>query len=315
MSKNYFQVIRAGINTTFQDEGRKNLYHVGIPFSGAMDKRNYLLSNKLVGNKINSPALEFAYQGPLLKYFGNKINIAITGDVTFTIKKKDINIDCNCYQSLNLENGDEVDILSTNKSVYGYLAFGGQIDLKYQWSSCSTNTKAIIGANDGKKFENEQVINISKLNNQSGEKKLNYINTKIENIRIIKGTNFDYFSEQSIKDFFSKDFEVTKLTDRMGMRLDGIKLKNIKKTNIKSEGLVKGTIQIPTDGKPIIMLSDHGTLGGYPKLGVVISADYDKLVQIPPGSKIKFKEIHLKDAENLHKLYNMETNNILNKIL
>ena len=108
---------------------------------------------------------------------------------------------------------------------------------------------------------------------------------------------------------------MTKLTDRMGMRLDGIKLKNIKKTNIKSEGLVKGTIQIPTDGKPIIMLSDHGTLGGYPKLGVVISADYDKLVQIPPGSKIKFKEIHLKDAENLYKLYNMETNNILNKIL
>ena len=73
MNKNYFKVIRAGINTTFQDEGRKNLYHVGIPFSGAMDKRNYLLSNKLVGNKINSPALEFAYQGPLLKYFGDKI--------------------------------------------------------------------------------------------------------------------------------------------------------------------------------------------------------------------------------------------------
>ena len=99
------------------------------------------------------------------------------------------------------------------------------------------------------------------------------------------------------------------------MRLDGIKLKNIQKTNIKSEGLVKGTIQIPADGKPIILLSDHGTLGGYPKFGVVISADYDKLVQIPPGSKIKFKEIQLKDAENLYKLYNMETNNILNKIL
>ena len=99
------------------------------------------------------------------------------------------------------------------------------------------------------------------------------------------------------------------------MRLEGIKLNNIKKTNIKSEGLVKGTIQIPADGKPIILLSDHGTLGGYPKFGVVISADYDKLVQIPPGSKLKFKEIQLKDAENLYKLYNMETNNILNKIL
>ena len=91
-------------------------------------------------------------------------------------------------------------------------------------------------------------------------------------------------------------------------------LNNIKDTNIKSEGLVKGTIQVPADGCPIILLSDHGTIGGYPKIGVVISADYDKLVQITPGSKIKFKEIKLKDAENLYKLYNIETNNILNKI-
>ena len=99
------------------------------------------------------------------------------------------------------------------------------------------------------------------------------------------------------------------------MRLKGVKLDNLKKTNIKSEGLVKGTIQVPADGNPIILLSDHGTIGGYPKFGVIISADYDKLVQIPPGTKIKFKKIELKDAENLYKLYNMETNNILNKIL
>ena len=91
-------------------------------------------------------------------------------------------------------------------------------------------------------------------------------------------------------------------------------IRNLKKTNIKSEGLVKGTIQVPADGNPIILLSDHGTIGGYPKFGVVISADYDKLIQLPPGSKIKFKEILLKDAENLYKIYNMETNNILNKI-
>ena len=314
VSKNFFEVIRAGINTTFQDEGRKNLYHVGIPFSGAMDKRNYLLSNKLVGNKINSPVLEFAYQGPLLKYFGNKINIAITGDVNFSIKKKDITIDGNCYQSLNLEDGDEVDILSTNKSVYGYLAIGGKIDLKYQWSSCSTNTKAIIGANDGKKFEDKQVIYISKLNNNSVEKKLDYINTKIENIRIIKGTNFDYFSEKGKKNFLEKKFIVSKLSDRMGMRLEGEKIENVVNTNIKSEGLLKGVIQVPADGNPIIMLSDHGTIGGYPKIAVVASVDYDRLVQISPGSKIKFKEINLSDAETLFKLYEMETQNLISQI-
>ena len=88
MNKNYFEIIRAGINTTFQDQGRKNLYHIGIPFSGAMDNRNYLLSNKLVGNELNSPVIEFAYQGPLLRYRGDKINISITGNINFKIKKK-----------------------------------------------------------------------------------------------------------------------------------------------------------------------------------------------------------------------------------
>ena len=140
------------------------------------------------------------------------------------------------------------------------------------------------------------------------------MNTKIEQIRVIRGTNYDYFSKESKNIFFKNEFNVTKLTDRMGMRLEGNKIKNIVDTNIKSEGLIKGTIQIPADGNPIIMLSDHGTIGGYPKIGVVISADYDKLVQIVPGSKIKFKEVSLSDAEKLYKFYNLETQNILNQI-
>ena len=88
MSSNHFKVIRSGINSTFQDEGRSNLYHLGIPFSGAMDNRNYLLANKLVQSDLNNPVIEFAYQGPHLKYMGEKINIAITGDITFKIRSK-----------------------------------------------------------------------------------------------------------------------------------------------------------------------------------------------------------------------------------
>ena len=135
MNKNYFEIIRAGINSTFQDLGRNNLYHIGIPFSGAMDNRNYLLANKLVGNDYDDPVIEFAYQGPHLKYHGDKINIAITGDVSFKIKNGDNLIDGECYQSFILENGDELDIISTNKSVYGYLAISGTFDLKFQWLS------------------------------------------------------------------------------------------------------------------------------------------------------------------------------------
>ena len=112
---------------------------------------------------------------------------------------------------------------------------------------------------------------------------------------------------------FSKSFEITKLTYRW-YGINGPKLKNIVDTNIKSEGIVKGVIQVPPDGDPIIMLSDHGTIGGYPKIANVISADYDRLVQLSPGTKIKFKEIDLKEAENLYYLYNLETQNLLNQI-
>jgi len=314
MNKKIFEVIRPGINTTFQDLGRNNLYHIGIPFSGAMDSRNFILANAIAGNKENTPVIEFAYQGPLLKFKGEKINFNITGNVSFNLIKKEEQIEGNCYENYTLEEGDKLDILSTNKSVYGYLAISGNFEVEFQWGSCSTNTKANVGANNGKKIEKDQVIKILDTHSHNSKRKLEYLNSKIENIRVIKGTNFNYFSEGGKKNFFEKEFSVTKLTDRMGMRLEGQKIENIVDTNIKSEGVIKGVIQVPADGNPIIMFSDHGTIGGYPKIGVVISSDYDKLVQLPPGSKIKFKEINLSDAEILFRLYEMETQNLVSKI-
>ena len=314
MIKNYFEVFRAGINTTFQDKGRSNLHHVGIPFSGAMDGRNYLIANSLLENDLSSPVIEFAYQGPLFKYHGENINIAITGDVIFKIKRDMVETQGSCNKSYLIKDGDEIDILSTNKSVYGYLAISGEFDLKYQWGSCSTNTKAQLGSNNGEKISDGQKIIISKINSLKSTKELKHINTKIEKIRVIKGTNYDYFSKEGINTFFNSSFTISKLSDRMGMRLEGHKIDNIVNTNIKSEGLIKGVVQVPADGNPIIMLSDHGTIGGYPKIGVVISADYDKLVQLTSGSKIKFQEIELPEAETLYDLYQMETKNIISQI-
>ena len=173
MSSNYLDIIRPGINTTFQDKGRDHLYHIGIPFSGAMDYRNYLIANKLVNNNLDSAIIEFAYQGPHIKYSGEKINCAVTGDVIFSIKKKDTEIEGKCYESYQIENGDEINITSTNKSVYGYLALGGEFDLKFQWNSCSINTKANIGSNDGKKLDVGQRINVKKINSNNDIKKTN----------------------------------------------------------------------------------------------------------------------------------------------
>tara|TARA_Y100000768_G_C23893425_1_gene641313 strand:+ start:1 stop:525 length:525 start_codon:yes stop_codon:yes gene_type:complete len=171
-----------------------------------------------------------------------------------------------------------------------------------------------LGANNGRKLQNEQIIKILKINEYFNKKTINYNNSKIEKIRVIKATNFNYFSDTSINKFFKDEFKISKLSDRMGMRLEGIQLENIYNTNIKSEGLIKGVVQVPGDGNPIIMLSDHGTIGGYPKIAVIISADYDRLVQLPTGSKIKFQQVNLSDAETLFKMYEMETQNLLNQI-
>ena len=314
-SDNYFEIERAGINTTYQDYGRKNLNHLGIPISGIMDKRNYILSNSLLKKDLNSSVIEFAYQGPLLKYHGEKIFIVITGDVQFKIIKMNKKIIIGKpYNVYLIENKDKIDIQSTNKSVYGYLSINEDIILDKFWGSVSINTKAKIGPNNGQKLSVNQKIILSHKNNSVPLAKLNYVNSKIEYIRVIKSTNFDFFSEKSKKNFFNKEFKITKLLDRMGMRLEGNRLENIVNNNIKSEGLVKGVVQVPSDGNPIIMLADHGTIGGYPKIANVISADFDKVAQMTPGAYIKFKAVNLNDAEKLFKFYNIETNNLVNQI-
>ena len=314
MSNIYFEILRPGINTTIQDCGRNHMYHHGIAVSGAIDQRNFKLANKFVDNHLNEAVIEFAYQGPLLKLKNNKINFCITGDVIFKIIRNNSNVEeGTCYKNYILEEEDQLDIISTKNTAYGYLSVNGGFQLEKLWDSYSINTKANIGPNNGKKYSIKDKIFIkdSKLK-QIKKTKLNYTQLPDNIIRVIKGTNFDYFSKGAQDIFFNQEFLVSKLADRMGIRLSGQKLENIVNTNIKSEGIIRGVIQVPADGNPIIMLSDHGTIGGYPKIGVVISADLDRIGQFTPGSKIKFKEVSLEEAQNIFKAYTEDLNKYLN---
>ena len=315
MSNLYFEILRPGINTTIQDKGRYHLYHIGIAVSGAIDQRNYKLANSLVGNQLDEAVIEFAYQGPLLKLKNGKINFAITGDIVFKIIRKNFKIeDGECYKNYTLDSDDQIDIISTKKTAYGYLSVKDGFKLQKTWGSRSTNTRAMIGPNNGKKYSIDNMIFIRNSNTQELSKnKLNYRNTPDNSIRIIKGTNFDYFSTEAKNKFLNESFLVTNLADRMGIRLKGPKIENIKSSNIKSEGLIRGVIQVPADGDPIIMLSDHGTIGGYPKIASVISADLDLVGQLTPRTNIKFKEVSLEEAENIFKAYTEETNKHINE--
>tara|TARA_B100000965_G_scaffold191799_1_gene160094 strand:+ start:487 stop:1440 length:954 start_codon:yes stop_codon:yes gene_type:complete len=316
MNEAYLEVLRPGINTTIQDKGRFHLYHIGITVSGAMDQSKFQISNALVNNDYNEGVLEFAYQGPCLKLVNGNINIAITGNVNFNILRKNSTTEEGiCFKNYFLEDGDQIDIISTKNSVFGYFAVQGGFKTDKVWNSLSINTKAKVGPNNGEKFSLRQKIYINKSKTEKLlEKKIdyNFLNENI--IRVIKGTNYNYFSESALNIFFKEEYTVSNLSDRMGMRLEGPKLENITNTNIKSEGLVKGVIQVPADGKPIIMFSDHGTIGGYPKIAVIISADLDKVAQLPPGSKIKFEEVSLINAENYFKDHIKNINKYIREI-
>ena len=315
MTNTYFEILRSGINTTVQDIGRNYLYHIGITVSGAIDQRSYKLANNLVNNRLYEAVIEFAYQGPLLKLRNGNSNFAITGDIFFNIIRNNSKIEeGRCYENYTLKDGEQIDIISTKKSAYGYLAVSGGFELEETWKSYSVNTKAQIGPNNGKKYSINEKIFIKKSTLENTQnKKIDYKDSFNNIVRVIKGTNFNYFSKEAKNIFFNQAYSVTRLVDRMGMRLDGPNLENIVNTNIKSEGLIRGVIQVPADGKPIILLSDHGTIGGYPKIAVVISADLDKVAQLTPGSKINFKEVNLEEAEKLFKDYTLITNKYLNE--
>ena len=305
---------RQGINTTFQDEGRFNLQHLGIPPSGCMDIFLSRLANKLVGNEFNQAVIEFAYQGPLFKVISGEAHISITGNVKFEITKDSGDrIEGLSNSSFYLKKGDKLNIISTIESIYGYLSIEGGFKLQEVKNSFSTLIKAKIGPNKGEKIcDKQEIIFLGKKENKN--KKVFFQKDESETIRVLNGLQYDFFSKKSINDFYSNAYTVTNLTDRMGSRLDGIQLLNIKTPNIKSEGIAKGSIQIPGDGLPIALLSDHPTIGGYPKIANIISADYGKFVQKPPGSKIKFQLVDLNLAEREFDQYTEAHNAILNSI-
>ena len=302
MSDYFFEVLRSGINTTFQDKGRFHMQHLGVTPGGCMDLESFPIANALVGNSLNTGVLEFAYQGPLLKLIKGRTKIAITGNVIFQIiKSNQQTISGECNRTYILDQGDQIDILATKKSAYGYMALEGGFDIKPFCQSVSILSRAEIGPNEGKKIKINDKIAI-RANNKSEKN----FSTKVPNndkniIRVLKGSQFDYFSKESQKDFFSKEYNISNLTDRMGMRLEGTVMKNIVNTNIRSEGITKGAIQVPADGQPIILLTDYPTIGGYPKIANVTSADYNLLIQKTPGEKIFFKLIELHEAEQLYK--------------
>ena len=175
MSNFYFSVERAGIYTTFQDSGYDFLQHFGVTTGGVMDNNLFRITNKLLGNDDNEPVIEFAYQGPKLKLEKGNVQIAITGDVHFIISKKSENYKetlGTCFQTYQLHEGDIIDIIATKSSIYGYFGLLGGFKLNKYNSSGSTLVRSEIGPNDGRKIQENQLI---EFNIESQNEKLKQI--------------------------------------------------------------------------------------------------------------------------------------------
>ena len=317
LKKCEIKIERSGVSTSYQDLGRISVQYLGIVEGGSIDQSSSKICNAILQNNENESLIEFAYQGPKFSIISGWCKIAITGDVIFEIQKKN-NKKLNGlpYRSYILEEGDIVDIISVTNSVYGYLGFEGGIQIEEYFGSVSTNYKSGIGKNNGSKIQENEKIILKRNNISDNEYQLTRLPVKAtkNKIRVLDGPQLDYFSKKGVKDFFASDFLVSNLTDKMGMRLKGNQIEHSKSPNIKSEGIVRGAIQVPADGQPIVLLSDHQTIGGYPKIAVVISADFEDLVQTMPGQLIKFRRVNMREAEISYNLKNKTIENIISSI-
>ncbi|WP_085875062.1 biotin-dependent carboxyltransferase family protein [Peptoniphilus vaginalis] len=290
-------VINGGILTTIQDSGRYGYQELGIPTSGVMDDYNYRLANILVGNKLDEAVLEMTYFGPTLK-FNEDLTLAITGS--------DMNPKINgqpapMFETIKLKAGDTLQFGKVNEGVRGYLAFGGSIDVPVVNGSKSTHIKTKMGGIDGRALKPKDTLNIVGSKDKTMRKIPEKYLPKFKHcnlLRVVLGPQDDYFTEKGIHDLFrSGGYQVTKDFDRMGIRLKGTSIEHKETADIISDGTTFGSIQVPANGQPIILVADRQTTGGYTKIGNVITPDLYKLAQMSFLDKVLFQKVTIEEAQ------------------
>lgn len=310
-------VLEPGLLTTVQDDGRFGYQKHGVIVSGAMDMYSMKLGNIAVGNKPSEGVLEITLVGPSLKIEKNNL-ISITGaNLSPTINDEKVPMGRPIFIK-------EDSILKFGRCISGcraYLSIAGGFKLPTVMNSKSTYLRGNLGGKDGRALRKDDILEVGSKSSLSlniikkleiSHKKNNFIypswylhkaiyeGTGQEIVRVFEDRQFKGISEKSINDFFSQEFTVNTKSDRMGYRLNGPKIELKKSLEMISEEVSFGTIQVPPDGDPIILLADRATAGGYPKICHVASVDLSKLVQLKPSDNVSFKKITLKEAEKLY---------------
>ena len=296
------QVIDPGIFTTVQDGGRTGYQQYGVTPSGPMDERAFAMANLLTGNPAGTEELEITFQGG--RYcFDTDAVIAITGaDMKPQLNGEPIPM----YQAVSVEAGSELVLGFAANGCRAYLSVAGGMDIPLVMESRSTLTGKHLGGIDGRKLEKgdriEFTATVSEVANQESRvlAQPEYSEKEIT-LRVVAGPQDDGFSREEFRKFFWYGAVITNEADRQGIRLKReIPVKHVGDGNIISDGIAFGSIQVPPNGQPIVMMADRQTVGGYPKIGTVITVDLPLLAQAKPGTQVRFIEVSIELAQELY---------------
>ena len=292
-------VLNPGLLTTVQDMGRIGYQQFGVSVSGVMDPRATSIANILVGNHEGEAVLECTMLGPQLRFDAANC-IAITGgDLGPTLDGKPIPNYC----AVSVEAGQVLRFTGPKTGCRAFIAFAGGLDVPVVMGSRSTYMKAKIGGLEGRKLAKDDVIAFrapkTQLKNMKDRNLYpEFVPRDVYTVRVVMGPQDDAFTDAGVKTFLSETYTVTPEFDRMGCRLEGAVVEHKESGDIISDGIAFGAIQVPSAGKPIIMLADRQTTGGYTKIANVITADFRIIGQLKAGDKVRFEKVSIAHAQD-----------------
>ncbi len=293
-------ILKAGLHDTFQDGGRKGWQHVGINVGGAMDLASMQVANIVVGNKPDEGVLEFTFPAPVIQF--NQAALLVVGGADFEAKLNNAHL-VGCKPFV-VAAGTVLSFATWKQGAYAYLAVHGGYELDDWLASTSTHTKVKAGGFNGRRLLKGDVINF--------KRKAREVNTlrifpwyadvrqfmqESDTIRCVTGIEWLWLNKSAQKDFCKIKFVVSKQSDRMGYRLLGKALLKSKNEELPSAAVNFGTVQLLPDGQLIILMADHQTTGGYPRIAHVASADRSRLAQRAIGASLYFSVVSHQEAE------------------
>ena len=295
------RILKGGMLTTVQDLGRTGYQSQGFSVAGVMDVRSFKIANLLLDNPENEAVLEFTLIGPTLEFTSSTI-IAITGgDFQPVLNGEPVEM----YRALYINKGDILKFGSARTGSRGYIAFSSYLNIPGVMGSRCTNLKSSLGGFKGRKLQAGDYIGFRIKRRYlpfflSRKLEPDHFDDVQTELRVVMGPQDDLFSKQGLETFLTQEYTVTSDFDRMGCRLEGPFIAPKKGSDIISDGIAFGSIQVPAHGKPIILLADRQTTGGYGKIATVASVDIPKLVQRKTDHKIRFRAISVEEAQELY---------------